>query len=155
MRVTCHITSEWFRAVTGDEPPVAGNHPCMPRLRRRAESMLEKAVRTRYRYKRRLRFGFRGYGDTNRGFWFLVFKPQMTPRRRRQPETPEGRRQDTSNHTPNGKLHIQSHIHRWGLHTSERQTDIPKVHPQTHTRAQGGGGNAKTQPHKCTLSCYG
>lgn len=80
-------------------------------------------------------------------FCFFVFKPQMTPRRRRQPETPEGRRQDTSNHTPNGKLHIQSHIHRWGLHTSERQTDIPKVHPQTHTRARGWGGEMQKHNH--------
>lgn len=149
MRVTCHITSEWFRAVTGDEPPVAGNHPCMPRLRRRAESMLEKAIRTCYRYKRRLRFGFRGYGDTNRFFFF--FKPQMTPRRRRQPETPEGRRQT-----------LQT-THQMENYTSSRTStdgsahlgapDIPKVHPQTHTRAQGG--KCKTQPHKCTLSCYG
>lgn len=128
MRVTWHIPSEWFRAVTGDEPPVAGNHPRMPRLRRRAESMLEKAVRTRYRYKRRLRFGFRGYGDTNRVFFcFFVFKPQMTPRRRRQPETPEGRRQDTSNHT-----------HQMENYTSSRtSTDrsahlgVPDIHPES------------------------
>lgn len=148
MRVTCHITSEWFRAVTGDEPPVAGNHPCMPRLRRRAESMLEKAVRTRYRYKRRLRFGFRGYGDTNRGFWFLVFKPQMTPRRRRQPEIPKGRRQT-----------LQT-THQMENYTSSRtSTDgsahlgAPDRHPEsspTDAHKSPGGGKCKnttTQVH--------